>query len=242
MAKKAKSSKNDKPRERRERRFQPQPSASPWIAYLVGALGAVAMGAGVWEQFGSAFREGGPEALKAAPYILFAGALLVAVAIWLGTSGQAPLCVGDAGIGIEKGQVRRMPWYGVERIEWRGEAVRAIGKDEDGASILVVATVATHPQAAAWIVKEARERVPAVVDVPEDATLPQPRAAAGDTVTLDPQQVVGKRCAASGQIIAYEPDARVCRRCGRVYQKAHVPEVCACGGSLGELRSAEKAG
>jgi hypothetical protein len=242
MAKKAKSSKRDKAPERRERRFQPQSSASPWIAYALGAVGAVAMGAGVWEQFGSAFREGGPEPLKAAPYVLFAGAMLVAVAIWLGTSGQAPLRVGDGGIGIEKGQVRRMPWYGVERIEWRGEAVRASGKDEDGAAMLVVATLATHPQAAAWIVKEARDRVPAVVDVPEDATLPEPRAAAGETVTLEPQQVVGKRCAASGEIIAYEPDARVCRRCGRVYHKSHVPEACACGGALSDLRVTEKTG
>ena len=242
MAKKAKSSRKDKPPERREQRFQPLPSASPWVAYLLGAIGAVAMGAGVWEQFGSTFREAGPEPLKAAPYILFAGALIVAVAIWLGTSGQAPLRVGDGGIGIEKGQVRRMPWYGVERVEWRGEAVRASGKDEDGAAMLVVATLATHPQAASWIVKEARERVPAVVDVPEDATLPPPSAAAGETLTLDPQQVVGKQCAASGEIIAYEPDARVCRRCGRVYHKAHVPGTCACGGALSNLRESEKTG
>jgi hypothetical protein len=242
MAKKAKSSRRDKPPDRHERRFQPQPSASPWVAYVLGALGALAMGAGVWEQFGSTFREGGPEPLNAAPYILLAGAVLVAVAIWLGTSGQAPLRVGDGGIGIEKGQVRRMPWYGIERIEWRGEAVRASGKDEDGAAMLVVATLATHPQAASWIVKEARERVPAVVDVPDDATLPPPRPGADETLTLDPQQVVGKRCAASGEIIAYEPDARVCRRCGRVYHKAHVPGVCACGGSLDDLRAAEKTG
>jgi hypothetical protein len=49
--------------------------------------------------------------------------------------------------------------------------------------------------------------------------------------------VVGKHCADSGTVIAYEPDARVCPRCERVYHKAHVPETCACGGSLEGLRA-----
>ena len=162
--------------------------------------------------------------------------LAVAVAIWLGTSGESVLRVGDGGIGIEKGQIRRIPWHGIERIEWRGEAVRVTGKDHAGVAVTVVASAATHPQAAAWIVKEARERVPAVVDVPADATVPAPRANTGESLSLEPVQVVGMRCAASGEIISYEPDARVCRRCERVYVKTQVPETCACGASLSDLR------
>jgi hypothetical protein len=240
MARKTKSAKREKPRERREQRFLARPTVSPMIAFSMGALGALVMGAGTWEQFGSLVTDGGPGPLKGAPYILVAGSVLVAIAIWIGTTGEAMLRVGDAGVGIEKSAVRRIPWYAIERIEWRGEAVRVTGKDEFGASTTIVASAATQPQAAAWIVKEARERVPAVVDVPLDATLPEPSAGAGEAIVLEPRQVVGQHCAASGTVIAYEPDARVCPRCERVYHAAHVPETCACGAPLAHLRSESK--
>jgi hypothetical protein len=240
--KKGKSSKKSTARERRERRFEPQAGTAPVLVYVLGALGAMAMGAGVWGQFGSMMREGGPEPLKFAPYILAAGALLVGAAIWLGTSGEAALRVGDAGIAIEKGGLRRMPWYAIEHIEWRDQAIRASGKDDMGGALSVVAKVAGHGAAAAWIVKEARQRIPGLVDVPEDVALPEARASAGESLALEPAQVVGKHCAASGKVIAYEPDARVCPRCERVYHKAHVPEACECGASLAGLQPEASAG
>jgi len=242
MARKTKSAKREKPRERRERRFQPRPSFSPVLASSVGAVGALIMGAGAWEQFGSLVTDVGPSPLKGGPYILIAGSVLVAVAIWIGTSGESILRVGDAGVGLEKGAVRRIPWYAIERIEWRAETVRVIGKDEFGTPTTVLASAATQPQAAAWIVKEARARVPAVVDVPADATLPEPNVEAGELIALEPPQVVGKTCTASGTVIAYEPDARVCPRCDRIYHAAHVPETCACGASLSRLSSPSKTG
>jgi hypothetical protein len=152
------------------------------------------------------------------------------------------LRVGDGGVGIEKGPLRRIPWHGVERIEWRGEAVRLTGKDQSGVTTTVVVPVAKHPQAAAWIVNEARERVPAVVDVPADATLPTAVSNVAGSSALEPVQVVGMRCAATGQIISFEPDARVCPRCERVYLKTQVPATCACGGSLAELQAQPKTG
>jgi hypothetical protein len=240
--KKGKSSKKGAARERRERRFEPQASTAPTLVYVLGALGAVAMGAGAWGQFGSMIRENGPEPLKGAAYILAAGALLVGAAIWLGTSGEAALRVGDGGLAIEKGGLRRMPWYAVERIEWRDQAIRATGKDEMGGALSIVAKLPGHGAAAAWIVKEARQRIPGVVDVPEDVALPEARASAGETRTLEPAQVVGKHCAASGKVIAYEPDARVCPRCERVYHKAHVPADCECGASLAALQPEASAG
>jgi hypothetical protein len=240
MAKKTKSAKRDKTRARSERRFEPRASTNPMIAYALGALGALAMGAGFWAEFGASLGGEALEPLKAAPWILTAGAMAAGAAIWLGTSGEPRLRVGDAGVGVEKGQVRRMPWYAVSRIEWRGEAVRVTGSDEAGAALLIVAKCATQPQAAAWIVREARARVPGVVDVPGDATLPEASATAGTELTLEPPQVVGKRCAASGKAISYEPDARVCPRCERVYHKAHVPESCACGASLANLGAEAK--
>jgi hypothetical protein len=196
------------------------------------------MGAGAWEQFGPLFSDAAPEALKAGPYILSAGAALAGVAIWMGTSGEPFLRVGDGGLAVEKGSLRRMPWYAIERIEWRDEAVRVTGKDDTGVAMNVAASLRSHPQAAAWIVKEARARVPGVMDVPEDTTLPEANADAGESVALDPPQVVGRHCAASGKVISYEPDARVCPRCERVYHKAQVPETCPCGAPLAELLGA----
>ena len=237
---KASSAKRGKTRARRERRFEPLPNASPLAVYILGGLGAVAMGAGAWGEFGSMVRQGGPEPFKYAPYILAVGAVLVGIAIWIGTSGEPPLRVGDGGVAIERAGVRRMPWYAVERVIFSEAAVRVTGKDEAGASMTVVATLVSHPQAAAWIVKEARDRVPKAVDLPPDVTLPEVRASAGETLALDPPQVVGKHCAASGKVIAYEPDARLCPRCERCFDKAHVPESCECGASLGEFRSQTK--
>jgi hypothetical protein len=236
-AKKKKSPKQAKPRERRERRFEPKASTGPVLVYVLGALGAAAMGAGAWGQFGSLLREGGPEPLKVAPYILAVGALLVGAAIWLGTSGEPALRVGDGGVAIEKGGLKRMAWYAIEKIEWQGNAVRASGKDDLGSELTVVASLANHPEAAAWLVKEARQRIPAVVDVPEDVALPEARSTQGEVRPLEPPQVVGKHCAASGKVIAYEPDARLCPSCERVYHKAHVPASCECGASLAEQQS-----
>jgi hypothetical protein len=196
------------------------------------------MGLGAWAEFGSLVRDGGPEPLKIAPYILAAGAVLVAIAVWIGTSGEASLRVGDAGGAVERAGVRRMPWYAVERVTWQDQAVRVTGKDESGAETTIVASLRHQPQAASWIVKEARERIAAAVDVPEDAPLPSPRA--GQALALEPPQLVGRHCAASGKVISYEPDGRLCPRCERVYHKAHVPETCACGASLGELHSESK--
>lgn len=240
MAKKTKSDGRDRPRGRHEQRFEPRPNANPLVSHGLGAIGALAMGVGTWGQFGSLVSDTGLEPLTGGAYILFGGALLVGGAIWLGTSGEPVLRVGDGGIAVEKGQIRRMPWHAVERIEWRAEAVRVTGKDQAGVAMTLVVPVAKHPQAASWIVKEARERVPSVVDVPDDATIPAPLANVAESLSLEPIQVVGMRCAASDQIISYEPDARVCRRCERVYMKSKVPDTCACGASLAELKPRPK--
>jgi hypothetical protein len=241
MARKTKTAKRGgKPRERRERRFEPHTSTSPAVIYVLGALGAAAMGAGTWGEFGASLREGGPEPFKYAPYILAVGAVLVGVAIWIGTSGEPPLRVGDGGVAVERGGVRRMRWCDVESVRQADGAVRVTGKDDAGMAMTIVASLAAHPQAAAWIVKEAQERVPQVVALPEGAALPDVRTSAGQSLPVDPPQVVGKHCAASGTVIAYEPDARVCPRCDRVYHRAHVPESCACGASLEDFRSQSK--
>jgi hypothetical protein len=243
MAKKTKGgAKKEKGRVRKERRFEPRAVMSARVVYLIGAVGAILMGAGAWGQFGATLQESAPPPLKVAPYILAVGALLVGAAIWVGTSGEPALRVGDGGIAVEKRGVQRMPWYEVKEIAWSGEGLRLLGKTDMGATLGYTAKLASHPQAIAWIVKEARERIPSAINLPEGAGIPDPLASVGEVLTLEPPQVVGKHCAASGRVIAYEPDARLCPRCERVYHKASLPETCECGASLAEaLATAQSA-
>jgi hypothetical protein len=230
MAKKSK----EKKRERTEQRFLAQSTTSPILVKILGGLGAVAIGAGVMGQY---LR---PEPVPYAVWVLAAGALFVGVALWISSSGEAAVRVGDAGIAIEKGGLKRLPWWGVESIAWNGadRALEIAGKDESGAELRVKVGAKSQPQAVAWIVREARARIPPLVDLSEDALEQIPKAMkdTAPVIRLDPIQVVGRRCADTDKVIAYEPDARVCPRCERVYHKAHVPETCACGGSLVNLR------
>jgi hypothetical protein len=167
-------------------------------------------------------------------WILAAGIVVLGVAIWLGTSGEPTLRVGDGGVAVEKNGVTRLPWWGVESVVYdaAGLAVVARGKGEGGGEVVVQARVKGHPQAAAWIVREARLRVPETVQVGDDVALPAASESAGERLALEQLQIVGRRCAASGSIIAFEPDARVCARCERVFHKDHVPDTCDCGGVM----------
>jgi hypothetical protein len=237
---KPKKSKAQK-RERRERRFEAQSSHNPLLVKILGALGAVAMGAGTYGQFGPAMQEPPGEPVKFAAWILAGGAVILGAAIWLGTSGDPALRVGDPGVSTEKGGLRRLPWYGVEKVEWLGDAVRVTGKDEAGADMTIVASLASQPDAAAWIVKEARARVPETVQIGDDVNVPEASSRAGEVVAAEPPQVVGRRCAVSDKVIAYEPDARLCPRCERVFHKDHVPDTCPCGASLSSIQPKAKA-
>jgi hypothetical protein len=236
MAKK----KTSKPRERTERRFVPRSTASPAVVYVVGAVGALVLGAGVWAQFGNAFRKTELEPLSYAPWLLAAGAVLVGIAIWIGTSTEAAIRVGVAGIAEERNPVRRMPWWRVEDVTGTAEMVVVHGKDEGGADMTVRVSRRALPEAIPWVVREARDRAPEQVELSSDEikAIGKPSKDAGEVVPCPPLQVVGRRCADSDKIISYEPDARVCPRCERVYHKDHVPKSCVCGASLAELKSA----
>jgi len=232
----AKASKKKAKKERRERRFEPASTNNPMLVKIIGAIGAAAMGAGAYGQFAPGMRAPAGDPIKYAAWILAAGALVLGAAIWMGTSGEPALRVGDGGVGSEKGGLRRLPWWAIEKIGFVDGAVRVVGTDDGGVAMTILASLASQPQAAAWIVKEARTRVPNVVDVPEDVELPEPNKNAGQVLPLEPPQIVGRRCAASNKMIAYEPDARVCPRCERVYHKLHVPEECECGAMLTHLQ------
>jgi hypothetical protein len=239
MAKAAKKARTPK-QERRERRFFPHATTSTALVGALGGLGALAVGAGFWAQWGRVLFTTKEDSLPFGWWVLASGAVLVGVAIWIGTSGDPLLRVGDGGVGEERGgafgtlPLRRIPWHEVTSIAYEAAqaAIVTRGRDETGLDLVISARLKSQPQAAAWLVREARARVPAVVKVGDELTLPEPRDDAGESLALDPVQVVGKRCAASGTVIAFEPDARVCPRCERIYHKDHVPASCACGGTL----------
>jgi hypothetical protein len=198
------------------------------------------MGGGFWAQWGRIVFTAQEEPLPFGVWLLAGGAVVVGIAIWIGTSGEPLLHVGDGGIGIERTgligslPVRRIPWHAVESIAYDegADAIVVRGRDEQGGDLTITARLKSHPQAAAWIVREGRARVSAILRVGENVTVAEAHEGAGESIALDPLQVVGKRCAASGTIIAFEPDARVCPRCELVYHKAHLPAVCKCGAPL----------
>lgn len=224
---------------RRDRRFLPQSANAPMLVKAFGVLGAATMGAGAWGYFyGESFAS--DEKLRAVPaYLVAAGSVLTGVAIWLGTSSEPPIRVGAPGIGVERGEVRRIPWWAVASITWKSGASALVvdGKDEDGNAFTLEVPVRSHPEAAAAILAEAEKRIPKVVDVSDDARseIPRNTPSAGLVVELEPLQLVGRKDAITGKTISYEPDARVCDRCERVYAKDSVPKTCACGADLSKL-------
>lgn len=246
MSKKSKeksSSKKDKRSgdvRRQERRFIPQSSTNGMIVRATAALSALLLGAGLWAYFyGQSFAE--DEKLSALPvYLIAAGSVLMGVTMWIGTSSESPIRVGAPGIAVEKGELRRMPWWCVESIRFEAGALTLVvtGKDDSNNDWTFKVPVTSHPEAVGWLVKEALERIPRRVDISDDLLDKLPSAAehAGQRIDLEPLQVVGKRCAATGKTISYEPDARVCPRCERAYLKRSVPKKCKCGNSLADLR------
>jgi hypothetical protein len=242
---------------RYERRFVAQSQYNPWLVRVIGGLGAAGLGAGGWAYFyGESFKKAAEVAkaagdaaaqgafrLDAVPsYVVAAGAVMTGIGIWLGTSSETPLRVGVPGIAMERGdEVRRMPWWAVTQVTWESGnlALVVAGKDEAGTSWTFKVPASSHAEAVGWIVKEALDRVPKVVDIRDDVLekLPGANPHAGMKVELEALQVVGKRDALTGTLISYEPDARVCTRCERVYFKKSVPKKCTCGASLLELRA-----
>jgi hypothetical protein len=227
-AKRSKRSKKDSSPAivRTERRFVPAQSTTLVASLAAGGLGAALLGAGVYGQFVRA------EPHRYGSYLVGAGALVLAVVILVAPEPPRPLLVGDGGVAIDDDSEapRRILWCDVEKIHISGNAVVV-----EGASTKLSAPLSTHAQAAAWIVREARARIPARVSIDEEQErlLPEASEAAGEQRPLARTQVAGRRCKASERVISFEPDARLCPRCGECYHKEHVPERClTCEGSM----------
>jgi hypothetical protein len=207
------------PRRRVEQRFAASSTyLAPWVA-LVGMVGALVLGAGV---FGLWVKD---PPLSYASYLVALGGLGLGVALWFSQPAITAVCVGDDGLAIESGKdIDRLAWCDMESLRVEGSKLVA-----RGAGVTLSFSIKSHAQPAAWALKEAATRVPGVLDVPQSITerLPAPSPSAGvERVILD-AQVAGRRCKASGKVIAFEDDARLCPRCSQVYHKDHVPSACA---------------
>lgn len=200
-----------------ERRYEPTTSPFAIGTVLVFSLGAVALGAGVYAQW---VRDGGAHPWSL--YFLVAGAVLLAAVALFGQAGARPVRVGDGGVAIERDEttVDRIPWYDVDRILVTGDAVTVQGA---GTTISVPRSV--HALAAARVVREARERIPKKA---EDLASIDPPAGAAEPARepLDAPQIAGRACKATGKVVSFEKDARLCGRCGELYHKSGVPSRC----------------
>lgn len=204
---------------RYERRYEPKATPFAIVTVLLFSLGAVALGAGVYAQW---LRGGDAGPHPWALYFLIAGAILLLAVALFGQANTRPVRVGDGGVAIERDEttIERIAWCDVSRLLADADGVTVQG---DGLTIAVPRSI--HPSAAARVLKEARERIPA--KVPEGATLEAP---AGEPeaarMPLDPPQIAGRACKATGKLVSFEKDARFCGRCGELYHKAGAPERC----------------
>lgn len=202
-----------------ERRFTAEPTGRANFQALIGGLGVAALGAGTY----ATWMHDVP--MPIAPYLFGGGTLAVVIASVMGSSDGMPIRVGDVGVAVERGggQPERIAWYEVESVAL--EDNRIVVK---AGSKRIVAPASHHAAAAAWILKEAQLRIPARVTVPADRIGELMRGADehGAVLAVEPLQVAGRRCKASSAIISFERDARICKRCGEVYDKKHVPEKC----------------
>jgi hypothetical protein len=213
-------------RKRQERRFLPEQAQASRVSVGVGMVASALLGAGVWAQWISEQQYG------FAPYLVAAGALALAAAMWFGDIRAVPVRVGDAGVALEKGpDIIRLAWCDMKRVSVFRQQLFI----EGGQHTLSI-PIAAHRRAVAWVLAEGTRRVPDAMDVSPTAVdgLPAPSRHDGELRTVTAVQIAGRHCAASDQVISFERDARLCPNCGQVYHKNHVPAECAtCEQALG---------
>lgn len=227
---KKKSKKKAPPRERKERRFQPKQTHTSILAVAGGMVGALVLGAGVYDQW----INDNPHPY--ARWIVTGGVVVLGAALWFGDTSAHPVRVGEAGIAVEKGdELVRLAWCDIERISVdRGQLV-AKGND----ALTLTIPLGAHPAAVAWILAEGTQRIPRKMDVKGSVvdSLPKPSESDGEVRAIEGLQVAGKKCAASDMTIAFERDARLCPNCAQVYHKDHVPKKCVTCGEVMPTRA-----
>jgi hypothetical protein len=213
---------------RKERRFEPIRSQAVLLTIAGTLVGGLVLGAGVYAQWLAVHR------ISYAPWIVAAGAaLLAAVILWGQVQGEA-VRVGNGGLAIERGRSSplRIAWYEMASIRIRDNQV-VVETPEATISL----RLDEHPVAAAWLLQEAEARIPdrVKVEASQKAVLPKPSDRDGVVVEVEASQVTGRRCRASDKVITFERDARLCPRCGQIYHVDALPERClTCDASMAE--------
>ncbi len=205
-----------------ERVFAADAAGRARIAYAATAVGAAAVGAGTYAQW---MRD---EPHAAASWLLALGAVGLSVAAVLGDKLPA-VRAGALGVAVERAGERpeRLAWCDVTRVALAGGTLVLEGEGRK-----VELALAQHRAAAAFVLAEATARIPARVQLGDDerALVGAVDAAAGKVERVEPPQLAGKRCRASGKLVAFEDDARPCARCGAIYHREQVPAACTvCG-------------
>lgn len=208
-----------------ERRLVATGQRMPIVAIVVGFIGAGSLGAGTYGRWLN------PNPDFPATALLVVGALGAAFFAWQLSREGTSVRVGDAGVALEHGsEVERMLWCDIERVAVeQGDLVLR------GAGSSISVSITNHPRAVAWVLKEAAERLPKIIDVTPSFVdqLPKPDASDGVVGPIASLQTTGRRCAKSRKVIRYERDARLCCVCAEVYARDEVPKTCiTCGKPL----------
>lgn len=205
---------------RSERRFEPKPTPVVLASMVALSVAAVMVGAGVYGQWLRA-EELGPHPW--AKVLMGVGAGILALAAILGPRAAECIRVGDAGIAAEKGpsEIERIGWFEIKELllDASGLTVKAPGK-------IISMPLPTLREAVGEALREARARVPHLVERLEMNGLDREGASSGETLALEMPQVTGQLCQASGSPLKFEKDARLCGRCGALYHKDSVPKRC----------------
>jgi hypothetical protein len=205
-------------KDRTELRFVPEPMYITPVAVVLGAVGCVMLGAGVFAQW---IREVPGDY---APYLLAIGAAALGAALWVGNIGIFPVRVGDAGVAMERGpEVSRLAWCELDKVRLERQELKLIAE-----RMTFTIPVRAHPMAVSYIVQEVERRLPSLLDAPETERkqLAPYKEGEGEATPVKGLQVAGSRCAASSKLISFERDARLCPNCGQVYHHEHVPKKC----------------
>jgi hypothetical protein len=203
--------------ERRYERAYTKPDLVIYAAWLVASACA---GAVTYSSFGAA------EPSEYRNLLLGLGAAALAIALYRYLSTASTVLVGDAGVALERGgEVERLLWWEIASI--RQEAGGLVLR---GAHTNLRIDPTQYAQAARAILREARERLPAVLDISDKLVdgLPKPPSSTQEPPAepVRSLQIAGKRCAVSKDVISVERDARLCPKCATVYHRDRLPKAC----------------
>jgi hypothetical protein len=199
-----------------ELRFAAEGGSRRTLAFALGLLCALLLGAGTYGAFIA------PEPVRFSLYLLLGAGALGALGAYL--FSQAPAVrVGDLGLALERAEeVSRLPWYEVKSVGLV-QAELVVAGERDTLKV----RIDEHGPAAREIVAQAARRIPARVELSSNAHDRLPKGgAAGAWVPVLGFQVTGRRCMSSGTPITFEADARVCPNCAALYHVRSVPETC----------------